>query len=94
MRSLRRRRHVSFRRPNRDPFRLDTRDVSDGRTLLDTLFGWWIPHRDGFSRYIAAGGTRDTRGSDGEEALRRRSWHRFAVTITVLLLLWLLGWVV
>ncbi len=89
-----RKRHVSFRRPDRNAFRLDTEDITDGRTLLDWLFGWWMPRRDGFSRYITAGGTRDTRGSDGEEASRRRSWHRFAITLTVVVLVWILGMLV
>ncbi len=86
-----RKRQVSFRRPERDTFRLDTDDVVEDKSLLDWAFGWLRRRRDVFSRYIAAGGTRDTRGSDGEEALRRRSWHRFGMTLTVLVVIWLLG---
>ncbi len=87
---FRKRRQVSFRRPERHAFRLDTDDVVEDRSILDLLFGWVWRRQDAFSRYIAAGGTRDTRG-DGEEALRRRSWHRFAITLSILLIVWLLG---
>ncbi len=87
---FRKKRRVTFRRPNRDSFLLDTEDGAADRSILDWLFGWWRKRRGVFSRYIAAGGTRETRG-DGEETLRRRSWQRFIIVFTMALLLWLLG---
>ncbi len=88
---FRRKRQVSFRRQEQHAFRLDTDDIVEDKSLLDWMFGWWRGRRDVFTRYIAAGGTRDTRGSDGEETLRRRSWHRFGITLSIVLLIWLLG---
>lgn len=89
MRRFRRRRDVSFHRPESDSFRLDTGDVAEGRPFWARLFGR-RGRRDVFSRYIAAGGTRDVR-NEGQDALERRSWRRFSLALGALVLIWMLG---
>lgn len=82
-----RRHKVSFRRPKQDGFHLDTRDVNEG----PSFFGIRLYRRNQFSRYISAGGTRNTRNSLGIEQLLARSRYRFSITLFVLLIIWLLG---
>lgn len=82
---------VSFRRPQRDGFRLETGDVEEGTSFWARALGLRGERRGGFSRYIAAGGTRDTR-QEGEEAAETRSWRRFAWAFCAFVLLWLLGY--
>ena len=88
---FRKKHNVSFRRPQRDGFRLETGDVEEGGAFGARVFGLRGERRGGFSRYIAAGGTRDTR-QEGEEASETRSWRRFACFFCAFLLLWLLGY--
>lgn len=80
---------ISFHRPERDAFHLDTNDVSEGVSFLGNS-----RNKDAFSRYIAAGGTRDSRDSKGIEQLLIRSRFRFAIVVTVLIIIWILGTVV
>lgn len=80
-----RRRDISFHRPEKDTFHLDTGDVQEG----GSFFGG--SRKDTFSRYMAAGGTRDARDSKGIEQLLIRSRCRFALTLIILTILWLLG---
>ncbi|MDO4527835.1 MAG: hypothetical protein Q4C03_03515 [bacterium] len=77
---------ISFHRPDRDTFHLDTSDVSEGVSFLGGG-----RHKDAFSRYIAAGGTRDSRDSKGIEQLLIRSRFRFAIILTLLVIIWILG---
>lgn len=79
------RRKISFHRPDRDSFHLDTGDVNEGVSFFGSS------RKDDFSRYIAAGGTRDARDSKGIEQLLIRSRCRFALTLLVLITIWLLG---
>ncbi len=56
-----------------------------------TPFGWARASRRGlFSRYITAGGTRDTQHAS-EEGATDRSWRRLAWAIVGVSVLWLLG---
>lgn len=90
MRRPRRRRDVSFHRARTEAFRLDTEDVEEGMSLWERLFRREGRRRDGFSRYIAAGGTRDTR-EDARIAPVVRSWRRFAWAFAALASIWILG---
>lgn len=81
-----RRHKISFHRPDRDSFHLETSDINESSSLLGGG-----RKKDSFSRYISAGGTRDSRDSKGIEQLILRSRVRFALTLLVLLLLWILG---
>ena len=89
MRPFRRKKDVSFHRPQSEAFRLDTRDVEEGAPFWATLLRR-RPQRDALTRYIAAGGTRDAR-DDGQDARLRRSWRRFALAFAALALAWALG---
>lgn len=88
------RRKVSFRRPERDGFRLDTGDVEDRR-----LFGRWFgssvrTHQRGatWSRFLSAGGTRTSREIDNIETdADLLSQERFWLALGALVLIWILG---
>jgi hypothetical protein len=80
-----RRHKISFHRPEKDSFHLDTGDINEGVSFFGGR------KKDDFSRYIAAGGTRDARDAKGIEQLLIRSRFRFALTLLLLLTLWLLG---
>ncbi len=68
-------------------FRLVTADVIEREGLLRRFLG---RHNDGvFSRYISAGGTRETR-KDSLTDLRSRSTDRLTVAIWVTVVLWIL----
>lgn len=77
-----RRRRTSREREN---FRLVTGDVVERQTMLGRLKS--PSRRAGLSRYISAGGTRDTR-KDSLFDLRERSLQRFIITLTVVMILW------
>lgn len=81
------RHRVSFRRPKEDGFHLDTKDVDEG----PSFFGIRLRRRNQFSRYISAGGTRNTRHSQGIEQLLALSRYRFSMTVVILVIVWLLG---
>lgn len=91
MRLFGKRRKVSFHRTDGEAFRLETGDVEEGAPFWARLLRRRGTRRDGFSRYIAAGGARDLHAPDGQDALTRRSWRRFAAALTALALIWLLG---
>lgn len=85
-----RRKEVTFRRPEQDGFRLETSDVEErGR-----LFGWWRRRRGrgekAWAHYLSASGGRDAREPGETEALMR-SWGRFQVALFVIVAIWLLG---
>lgn len=83
---------ISFRRPKRDGFRLDTADITEHPSFWKHLLGG-RRKREEFARYIAAGGTRESRGQEGPDSgiVHERSWRRFSFVITLLAVLWLLG---
>ncbi len=87
---FRRKRGVSFHRPT-DGFRLDTDDVEEGASFWGRLLAGKGRRRSLFSRYITAGGARDTR-QEGEDAAETRSWRRFFWALCALALLWILGY--
>ncbi len=88
----RKKKRVSFRRPQSTTFRLDTSDIEEGASFWARVLNLNGRRRGVFSRYIAAGGTRDTRQPDHEEAVETRSWRRFTWVFCTLLILWLLGY--
>lgn len=88
---FRKKQSVSFRRPQSDGFRLDTGDVEEGVSFWARTLGMRGRRPGVFSRYIAAGGTRDTRRGV-EEIAEVRSWRRFAWALCALTLLWILGY--
>ena len=86
-------RKVTFRRADRDGFRLETADVEEPRGLGRLWpFGRKRVRRAGWLRYISAGGTRTTRAEQSDEVEADvRSWQRFAFALTAVIVIWLLG---
>lgn len=82
-------RRVSFRRPDRDGFRLETADIAEGRSLWRRLFGGPQNPKDEWVRYASAGSKHEV-GNDEVEA-DVRSWRRFWMVLTVVVIIWLLG---
>lgn len=80
---------VSFRRPEQDGFRLETADVAEGRSLWQRLFGRARGPKAQWVRYASAGSAHEA-GNDEVEA-DVRSWRRFGVAVTVVVIIWLLG---
>lgn len=68
-------------------FRLDTGDVVERESLFRRLFR--RRRRALFSRYITAGGTRETR-RDSVAELRERSYGRLLYALSALAVIWLL----
>ncbi len=91
MRLFGKRRKVSFHRSGSEAFRLETEDLEEGAPFWARLLRRRAARRGGFSRYIAAGGARDLRGAEGQDAATRRSWRRFAAAMTALIVIWILG---
>ena len=86
---FRRKPKLSFRKSEKDAFLLETPDVDERQ-------GWKIFSSTAYapigrlSRYIAACGTHDLRGSP-IEVLNARSWRRYILALSGLLVLWLFG---
>lgn len=78
-------RKYTLRKSDKDAFRLQTGDVTEDSSLFSTPI-----HRGSLARLLGAGGTRDTR-EDSEAFPYRRSWRRFVVVLTLLILIWLIG---
>lgn len=91
---FRREHTISFRRPKSDGFRLDTADITEHPSFWKRLLGD-RRKKEEFSRYISAGGTRDTRVQEGPDTgiSHERSWRRFSVVIITVLIIWILGMV-
>lgn len=85
---------ISFRRPKRDGFRLDTADIIEHPSFWKHLLSD-RRRQEEFSRYISAGGTRDTRATELPDSgiAYQRSWRRFSFVITTVIILWILGMV-
>jgi hypothetical protein len=83
--ALFRNRKSIFRGSDKNAFRLQTGDVMDSRPLFATR-----RRRETLSRLLESGGTHATR-IDPEAYPIRRSWERFGIVMTVLVVLWLLG---
>lgn len=76
----------SLRGSSRDAFRLQTRDVSDRTPFFSKR-----RQRAVLAHWLEAGGTQSTR-VDPDAYPIRRSWERFAWAMTILGILWLLGY--
>ena len=83
------RRQVSFRRPDRDGFLLDTADVAEARGFWHGLLGLRARPRSGLSRYISSNGSHEDQVSEVEAD--RRSWKRFWLALIGVVVVWLLG---
>ena len=73
-----------FRGSDKNVFRLHTGDVTESSSLFSRR------RRETLSRLLGSGGTHATR-IDPEAYPIRRSWERFGMVMTVLIILWLLG---
>ncbi|MGN0887202.1 MAG: hypothetical protein ACI4RT_09470 [Candidatus Spyradenecus sp.] len=83
------RRQVSFRRPDRDGFLLDTADVAEARGFWHNLLGLKARPKSDFSRYISSNNTHE--GQMSEVEADRRSWKRFWLALIGVVVVWLLG---
>ncbi len=84
MRLFREKKH-SLRNDGKDAFQLHTGDISDHHPFFSTR-----AKREALARFLAAGGTHDTR-NDADAFPYRRSWNRFSTVLILLILIWLLA---
>lgn len=83
--SFLRRNKYTLRKSSSEAFRLQTQDLAEGKAFFSK------PHKRGsLSHLLSAGGTKATRSNDATYAVLR-SWNRFYTILTILIVLWLLG---
>ena len=75
--------------PQRGGFRPASADGAGGRSLWRRLFGGARGPKAQWVRYASAGSAHEA-GNDEVEA-DVRSWRRFGVAVTVVVIIWLLG---
>lgn len=75
----------NLRKSKADAFLLQTQDISE-----TSLFFTTHPKRDNLSHYLNLGGAKTAR-EEAESLLFRQSMQRFFCVITILVLVWLIG---